>query len=237
MHMAHEPRLCAFVPQAKRSQTKDKFSLHIHTQASCCATKTGTDKCWFLALIVCFTLRRPHFVTSVQIQSILVHTTQGRWLKYLFYVFLGFFLNQQSPVSNSSNTHTHTRELLGSSRLLSFGQQPRCSSRGLAALFKHTWIVENKGGGKHGSFPRYLCEEGPVSVCEFITSGFCCFSISGMEITEMVNAQSMNIRNGINLRYSAWPLQSFFWVCCCRLWLLTFLKGRRCDSSRMSIRL
>lgn len=60
-----------------------------------------------------------------------------------------------------SNTllHTLTWELLSMTKLLSFGQQPNCSSRGLDA-----WMVKNKGGGKHYSsqwrfFPHMLVSD------------------------------------------------------------------------------
>lgn len=86
-----------------------------------------------------------------------------------------------------SQSYIHKWKLLGTTKLLSVGQQHHWSSRGLGALFKDTWMVENTGLSTthilhHQDLSCLSLRRSIVSVWECITSDFCCFSISGMEM-------------------------------------------------------
>lgn len=90
----------------------------------------------------------------------------------------GVSLCQQSPAASHLEEHSHTGAAQDDQTLYD-----HWSSGGFGALFKDTWTLS-----------RYICGWGGLSVCEYITSGFCCFSIGGMEITLTVKvSQSLKL--------------------------------------------
>lgn len=102
-----------------------------YTHSRCCPIKTKTDKCWLFALIDFFTLPfQTLFWLCLFIEFLLIQNSVKMSLKKIS----GCFSKPVKPCSTLLNT-----------KLLSVGQQHHWSGGGLGALFKDTWIVENKG--------------------------------------------------------------------------------------------